>query len=116
MSTDNGVYSFNPDVQIFNTYGLLRPGEPVARERPVTAVTQIDDGKIFIGTWGSSGLYCFDTHFNPLPLPAAFGERGRHYTIWDMAVNERSGDLWITLQGGGLVIYSPKSNTVKGKI
>lgn len=112
ISTDNGVYLFNPDEQVFNTYGLLRPGDKNAYERPVTSMIQMNDGKIFIGTWGSSGLYCYDKDFKPLPLPSAFGEKGKHYTVWDMAVNGKTGDLWITLQDGGIVVYDPKNNRV----
>lgn len=110
ISTDNGVYFFNPDAQIFNTYGLLRPNDKVALERPVQAAMQLDDGRIFIGTWGSTGLYCFDKNFKPLPLPSAFGKRGYSYSVWDMAVNSKTGELWTTLQDGGLVVYNPKTN------
>jgi len=110
MSTDNGIYLFNPDAQVFNTYGLLRPGDKAAQERPVTSLTQTQDGKIFIGTWGSSGIYCYDNKFKPLPLPSGFGEKGKHYSVWDMAVHPKNGNLWIALQGGGIVVYDPKTN------
>lgn len=112
ISTDNGVYLFNPDGQIFNTYGLLRPGDKAAYERPVTSVAQLRDGKIFVGTWGSSGLYCFDNAIRPLPLPSAFGEKGKGYTVWDMAINGKTNELWITLQDGGIVVYNQKQNKV----
>lgn len=112
ISTDNGIFLFNPDAQIFNTYGLVRPGDSVAKERPVQAVIQLKDERIFVGTWGSSGLFCFDKNFNPLPLPSVMKEKGKYYTVWDMAVNPKTGELWITLQPGGLVVYNPKTNTL----
>ena len=110
ISTDNGIYLFNPEAQVFNTYGLLRPGDKAAKERPVTAVTQLKDGKIFIGTWGSGGLYCYDNDFKPQPLPSGFSEKAKSYTVWDMSVNSKTGELWITLQDGGVVVYNPKTN------
>ena len=113
LSTDNGIYFFNPDKQIFNTYSLFRPGDKTAYERPVTSVLQMDDGKIFIGTWGSSGIYCYDNSFNPIPLPSGLGEKAKHYTVWDMAVSNKTGNLWITLQSGGIVVYDPKANKAK---
>ncbi|HJW18112.1 MAG TPA: two-component regulator propeller domain-containing protein, partial [Flavisolibacter sp.] len=112
ISTDNGIFLFNPDAQIFNTYGLVRPGDSAAKERPVQAVIQLKDDRIFVGTWGSSGLYCFDKNFNPIPLPSSLKEKGKSYTVWDMAVNSKTGELWITLQPGGLVVYNPKTNKV----
>ncbi|MGZ3917873.1 MAG: ligand-binding sensor domain-containing protein [Flavisolibacter sp.] len=110
ISTDNGIYLFNPDKQIFSTYSLFRPGDNTAQERPVTSAIQLQDGKIFIGTWGSSGIYCYDNNFNPLPLPSGLGEKGKHYTVWDMAISNKTGNLWITLQGGGVVVYDPRTN------
>ncbi|WP_072835905.1 ligand-binding sensor domain-containing protein [Flavisolibacter ginsengisoli] len=110
ISTDNGVFLFNPDAQIFNTYGLVGPGDKATKERPVQAVIQLKDDRIFVGTWGSSGIYCFDKNFNPIPLPSCMKEKGKYYTVWDMAVNSKTGELWITLQAGGLVIYNPKTN------
>ncbi len=112
ISTDNGVYVFNPEAQIFNTYGLLRPKDKAPKEKPVTAVTQLKDGKIFIGAWGSGGLYCYDNDFKPLPLPSAFSERAKTYTVWDMGINSKNKALWITLQSGGVVVYDPKANKV----
>jgi hypothetical protein len=106
IASDNGVYLFNPDAQIFNTYKLIRPGG-VPMEANVQAVSELRDGRIFIGCWGA-GLFVFDRNFNPLPLPPPMKKFAGNYSIWDMAVHSRSGALWATLQGGGLLIYDPK--------
>jgi ligand-binding sensor domain-containing protein len=108
ISSDNGVFLFNPDEQIFNTYNLVRTGEQ-PQEGPVQAMEETPDGKIFVGCWGK-GLFCFDKNFHPLPIPSVFKPKYTYMSIWDMAVHSRSGKLWITQQNGYLDIYDTKTN------
>ncbi|MFL5773685.1 MAG: triple tyrosine motif-containing protein, partial [Flavisolibacter sp.] len=111
IATDNGVYLFNPDAQIFNTYTLARSDGKPPVEAPVQAVEEMPDGRIFIGCWGRAGLYCYDKKFHPIALPSVIGGQAENMTLWDMTLNSKSGDLWITLQGGGIAVYSPKKNS-----
>jgi ligand-binding sensor domain-containing protein len=113
LATDNGIYYFNPDRQIFSTYRMIRPGEKESFDRAVTCVQQIGKGRILAGTWGSAGLYCFDESFRPLPLPPSFPAQSRRYDVWDMGVNKKDGKLWITRQAGELSIYDPKEETFR---
>ncbi|WP_018616245.1 ligand-binding sensor domain-containing protein [Segetibacter koreensis] len=108
IATDNGVFLFNPDAQVFNTYNLVRPGEKML-ESPVQAVAETGDGRIFVGCWGQ-GLFCFDTAFNPLSLPVSFKSRYKDMLIWDMAFHSRSKKLWITQQDGVLDVYDPNAD------
>lgn len=108
IATDNGVFYFNPDAQIFNTYKLLRTDGKPAIDATVQAVAEVGE-KIFVGCWGA-GLYTFDKNFNPVAMPAGLMPRGTKLSIWDMAVNGKTGDLWITLQNGGIVVYHPKED------
>jgi ligand-binding sensor domain-containing protein len=105
IATDNGVFYFNPDEQIFNSYKLITPGKaPI--ENSVTCMEELDDGRIVVGTWGYF-LYCYDHNFKPVSLPKAL--QGQYLSSWDMAVNSRTHDLWITLQGGGVAVYNQKT-------
>jgi ligand-binding sensor domain-containing protein len=108
IATDNGVFMFNPDAQVFNTYNLVRPGEAVL-EPPVQALAEANDGRIFVGAWGM-GIFCFDNNFNPLPVPSAFKPKYSYMSIWDMAIHSKTGRLWIGEQGGILDIYDFKTN------
>ena len=108
IATDNGVFFFNPDAQIFNTYKLVRTDGKPSRDATVQAVAEVN-GKIFVGCWGV-GLYTFDNNFNPVPIPAGLMPRATQLSVWDMAVNGKTGDLWITLQAGGIVVYHPKED------
>ncbi|MES2881196.1 MAG: triple tyrosine motif-containing protein, partial [Bacteroidota bacterium] len=109
LACDNGVYVFNPDAQIFSTYNLQRPDEQKARELAVQAVTELTDGRIAVGCWGA-GMFLFDQKLNPLPLPPALQVRGKQFSVWDMNVHSRTGNLWIAQQGGILSVYDPKKD------
>ncbi|HEU4606545.1 MAG TPA: two-component regulator propeller domain-containing protein, partial [Chitinophagaceae bacterium] len=93
LATDDGIYYFNPDKQIFDSYSCIRPGgQPM--ELNVTAAEELDDKRILVGTWGGR-LLCYDQKFNPLPLPQSLREMGEYLSIWDMTVNAKTQDLWI---------------------
>lgn len=110
MATDNGVYYFSPDKQIFDSYSCIRPGgQPM--ELNVTAVEELNDKRILIGAWGGR-LLCYDQKFNPLPLPPSLRKVGDQLSVWDMAVSDKTDDVWITLQSGGLVVYNQKTGAV----
>lgn len=111
MATDNGVYYFSPDNQIFDSYSCIRPGgQPM--ELNVTAVEELDDKRILVGAWGGR-LLCYDQKFNALPLPTSLQKMGDYLSVWDMAVSDKTDDVWITLQGGGVVVYNQKTGAVK---
>ncbi|HEY6956789.1 MAG TPA: two-component regulator propeller domain-containing protein [Flavisolibacter sp.] len=103
MATDNGVYYFNADKQIFDSYECVRPGgDPM--DLNVTAVAELKDKRILVGAWGGR-ILCYDQKFNPLPLPRSLQKWGDYISVWDMASNKKTGDLWIALQAGGVIVY-----------
>jgi ligand-binding sensor domain-containing protein len=104
ICTDNGLYLFNPDEQVFNTYYLARPNGKSSNEGVVQAVEETKDHKVLIGCWGT-GMYAFDTNMNPVELPGALRKKGLYYSVWDMSTNYKTGDIWIAQQGGLLAVY-----------
>ena len=111
LATDNGLFLFNPDAQIFSTYNIVRANGTPPFDAMVQAMEELKDGRIFAGCWGSGGLTCYDRNFNPIPMPSSFPKG--EISIWDMATNVKTGLLWITLQGGSVVIFDPKKNTFR---
>ncbi len=111
LATDNGLFYFNPDAQIFNTYYVVKADGSSPFEAPVQAIQEVNDGRIFVGCWGRGGLTCYDKDFNPLPLPGPFPYGDN--SVWDMALHPKNGQLWITMQGGSIVILDPKTNRFK---
>ncbi|RPD45174.1 ligand-binding sensor domain-containing protein [Paracnuella aquatica] len=108
ISTDNGLFYFNPDAQLFETYGLLRPGGS-AKEGPVQTVLETAD-RIFVGCWGV-GLYCYDKKWNPLPVPKALLSFADNGLVWDLHQHSRTGKIWLAMQNGELHIYDPVKET-----
>ncbi|MDB5196869.1 MAG: hypothetical protein JWP88_1240 [Flaviaesturariibacter sp.] len=106
LATDNGVFVFNPDAQLFNGYNLVRPGMP-SFEAPVQAVCEMKNGNLFVGCWGK-GLFYFNKKLEPLPLPASL-QKYKDLTVWDMCLSEKTGKLWIGLQPGGVLVYDSKT-------
>ena len=112
IGTDNGLFIFNPDRQIFNAFNLVRPDGKPPVEVPVTSMQEMADGNFFVGCWNSAGIFYFDRDFNPLPMPAVMN-KFRNLSIWDMAIQPQTGELWVTLQGGGIGVYDQKKNTCR---
>ncbi|MCW3073040.1 MAG: hypothetical protein JWP69_109 [Flaviaesturariibacter sp.] len=106
LATDNGVFLFNPDAQVFTAYNLVRPGTP-AQEGPVQAMAEMKDGSFFVGCWGL-GIYLFDKHLEPLALPSSLASY-QNSSIWDMNVSGQNGELWMSLQPGGVIVYNPET-------
>lgn len=110
LSSDNGVYLFNPDEQIFNTHYITKPDGAVFTDAAVQSMAQLKDGRIFVGSWGSAGVSCYDKNLNPLPIPQFV--KGDNST-WDMTVHPKTGNLWIGMQGGSVVVYDVKKDHFK---
>ena len=108
IRTDNGLYFFNPDEHKFSNHYVQRPGATKAKEGPVHAILQQANGNIFVGTW-NLGLYYYDTNLQPIPLPPALMTMQDNLSVWDLHEHSPTGNIWITLQGGGLVIYNPNT-------
>lgn len=110
LATDNGVFYFNPDEQVFDSYRLLRADGRFPQDHNVHAMHSLDNGNILVGCWGA-GLFYYDKQFNPLPFPPGLRKLPYTTSVWDMATNPKTRDVWITLQGGGIIVYNQKKDT-----
>ncbi|HYK45584.1 MAG TPA: two-component regulator propeller domain-containing protein [Parafilimonas sp.] len=108
ICTDNGVYLFNPDAQTFHNYNVSRPGAE-GTETPTITASQLNDGRILIGTWGG-GLYLYDSSFDPLPLPASLKALSSYYSVWSIHQHSKTGLIWMGMMNGELVVYDPVKN------
>jgi ligand-binding sensor domain-containing protein len=109
MATDNGVYTFNPEKQVFNTYDLIRPGDKKVSFADVNGVAEIGNN-LLIGCWGA-GLFYYDKNLNPIKLPQGLSKK--YMSIWDMNVHSRTKLLWICEQAGVLDVYDTKADRLK---
>ena len=112
IATDNGLFCFNPDDQIFDTYSLVRTDNKPPFEANVHVMQELDNGNILVGCWGA-GLVYYDKNFKAIPLPKGLQPLMYGTSAWDMAIHPKTRELWITLQGGGLIVYDQKKDTYK---
>lgn len=107
LCTNNGLYHFNPEGQVFNSHNLIRYGDKAAHEAPANAFLETSSGILYVGCW-NQGIYSYDRNFNPVPLPKAFSNpRYKKMSVWDMHEHSRTGYIWITQQEGYVFVYDP---------
>jgi signal transduction histidine kinase len=106
VATENGVFMFNPDAQIFSNYNLIRPDGSGNIDGPTQSALQLKDGRVFVGAW-ASGLYFYDSNFNGIPLPESLKKFAAPYSIWSIAQSNQNGLVWFGFQGGSVVIFDP---------
>lgn len=106
ISTTHGVFRFNPDANLFSNYLLQRKGDTAAVEQPVTAVCEMKNGDLWIGTAGA-GLYTYGKDFTPV---AAKGDPAAQYTqrsIWSIYQHSLTGQVWMGYTKGQMIVYDP---------
>ena len=106
VSTTHGLFKFNPDANFFSNYWLQRKGDSTAVEKPVTAVCEMKNGDIWIGTAGS-GLYTYGKDFTPVAIK---GDPAAHYqqrSIWAICQHSITGRVWMGYSGGQMIVYDP---------
>jgi ligand-binding sensor domain-containing protein/signal transduction histidine kinase len=108
ICTNNGLYYFSPEGQVFNSHNLMRFGDKASYEAPANAFVETKDGTIYVGCWGR-GLYSYDRNFNVVPLPKAFYPEYSTMSIWDLHQHSKTGQIWIAQQGGRMFVYDPKT-------
>jgi ligand-binding sensor domain-containing protein len=108
-STKNGLYMFNPDAELFNSYNLARHDETEVIEGTVHAAYQLNDTKILIGSEGT-GLYYYDRNFNPLPLPEGLRQLKDANSVWSIHQHSVTNLIWMGIPDGRLIIYNPSTD------
>ena len=117
-ATDNGLFVFNPDAQLFYSYRLgSQPVSDKTEENDILTMStfQTRGGQVFAGSW-KAGLFLFDKHFNPIPLPKALQTLPRNITIWSIHEHSKTGLLYFSVEDGdkrALVMYDPKKETMQ---
>lgn len=109
VATDNGIYIFNPDAQLFNNYKITKDINKPGTEWPTLAACELKDGNIMIGTWGH-GLFYYNNNFTPQPLPDGLKKLDGQYSIWTIHQHSKTGLIWLGTQEHGIVVFDPVTN------
>ncbi len=106
IATDNGVFIFNPEAQLFNSYNLVHPDGTGVVDGAAQSLLQLKNGQVWVGCWGS-GLYFYDRNLNPLPPPPGIPKNHDEYngSVWDILEDSITGKVWLACQEGALAVY-----------
>lgn len=112
LCTDYGIYLFNPEAQFFHNYTLTTPKRYAVEGRAQTAF-DMPNGEVWVG-YRDLGLYRYTSDLRPLPLPESIVPFQNMKSVWDIHFHRKSAKLWITLQGGNLIVYDTLTKKAQG--
>ena len=108
ITTNKGLYYFNPNAQVFKTVPNRLLGKDVPYKAEVSDILELADGRILVATWGN-GVFCYDKNFNPV-IDNIFNQKapsGLGLT-WCL-MQRKNGDIWCGIQAGNIEIYEAAS-------
>lgn len=110
ISSDKGLYRFNPAAQVFHTISDRWPGKDTVYTPEVTDILQTRNGEILVSTWGN-GIFAYDSNFKPLDRQICnLSRTGKEVMTW--CLHERlNGDIWRGNQEGRLIIFHQSTHT-----
>jgi ligand-binding sensor domain-containing protein len=111
VCTDMGLYLFNPEAQLFHNYTLTTPKRFVVEGKAQSAL-QMPNGESWVG-YRDLGLFRYNQHMQPLPLPAALRSLHESQSVWDIHLHTKTGWLWFALQGGKILVYDTTSKKAR---
>lgn len=104
VSTNKGLYRFNPAGQFLHLVLNRRPNEKQDLTADVSDILQLKNGDIIVATWGRA-IFAYDKDFNPVKRDYVDQgiqlQEGMDWCIYERA----NGDIWRGNQGGYLFIY-----------
>jgi ligand-binding sensor domain-containing protein len=103
VSTNKGLYRFNPSAQLMNMITNRLPGIDSIYTADVTDFLQTPDGEILVATWGN-GTFCYDNNFTPIRSKYVKAGTANHEAMVWCITRRNNGDIWRGLQAGVLFI------------
>ncbi|MFT3826111.1 MAG: two-component regulator propeller domain-containing protein [Chitinophagaceae bacterium] len=111
LGTDEGIYVFNPDHQLFTNTTLPLCG-PLKQVPPVTAFLETRQKKLLVASWGY-GTFVYDSLSAPTVshnISKEVPSKDRSYFLhWGLHEEKRNGLVWIACQGSRLILFDPQT-------
>jgi ligand-binding sensor domain-containing protein len=105
IATDNGLYYFNPNAELFDNYSLIKADTKQSVEGAVQTVLETND-KMLVSTW-NNGFYCYDRNMSSIRVPPSITQFAPLNPFWDMLKHSMTGNIWLVQQAGSLIVYNP---------
>lgn len=109
VSTNRGLYRFNPSSQLFKTVVTRRPNNDTLFTSDIMTIIQLPTGEVLAGTWGD-GFFHYDKYLNPIRINAYHQNVTGEGMPW-CSIRHSSGDVWRGNQGGILYVTRAGSHT-----
>jgi len=110
-TNSNGIYQFNPSAQLFRSFPHVNLINGMEGNGGVMSFVEEADGSFFYSAWGE-GLFHCDANYKQIPLGINGLPEKNNITAWDMC-KRKDGTVWMTMQGGGLIVYNPATKTAR---
>jgi len=111
VSTNNGLYRFNTEAQVFRNYNNRRPGDTVTHLNAISSIVQTNNNEIWVGTWGA-GLFSYNKQLQPITNPLdETSPANKNIHILSLS-EHRNGDVWMGTHTGEIKIANPVTKQV----
>jgi ligand-binding sensor domain-containing protein len=106
VSTNNGVYRFNVEAQVFRNIKNTRPNDTAVVHNAVSNIVEMQNGEMWVSTWGA-GIFSYNKQLQPVPNPITTADPENKLLHASYMIQRRNGEVWIGTHAGGLKIYEP---------
>ena len=111
LSTNRGMYHFNPGSHFFSSVYNRLPTSDSLYTSDITALLSTRSGELLVSTWGT-GIFSYDKNFNPIPSKIFPGKSGLNEgMVWSM-VEDPEGNIWWGKQDGWLGNYDIRTKKI----
>ncbi len=108
VSTNNGLYRFNIQAQVFHNTPNLRPGDTSFTANAVSNVIQARDKSIWVSTWGG-GVFTYSNNLQPILNPTDRLDPDSRSLHAGYTMQRSNGEIWTCTQKGALKIYDTRT-------
>lgn len=109
VSTNEGLYRFNTDAQVFHNLKNKRPNDTTLFVNASAEIVHTKDNGIWVSTWGS-GIFSYNDQLQPIPNPVTQASPVYKTIHAGSMLQKKNGEIWIGTHTGEIIIYDPASN------
>jgi ligand-binding sensor domain-containing protein len=109
VCTNEGLYRFNTDAQVFRNIKNRRPNDTTAFSNSSSTIVHTRNNGIWVSTWGS-GIFSYNEQLQPIPNPVTQADPLNKNLHAGCMIQKKNGEIWIGTQTGELKIYDPATN------
>lgn len=111
VCTNEGLYRFNTDAQVFQNFKNKRPNDTTAFVNASSTIVHTRNNGIWVSTWGS-GIFSYNEQLQPVPNPVTQADPINKALHASSMMQKKNGEIWIGTHTGELKIFDPATGKV----